>query len=209
MHRPAPRLNAIERTRRLAMRKVALAAVILFAAGCDGGPTGPSVDVRVSGRILDFATNAGVPGAAVTFGESTTVTDADGSYTLVIPMSGRFDPVVDGRSMGSSQVTGSAYRGDFFVHPGICVARYGTVTDARTLRPIAGATVSLGDKRVISENDGWYRIDLGCPTSPFPGLAGIGTTFINISHPNFAGLSRVIGRGVFSVYRADFELQRR
>jgi hypothetical protein len=153
------------------MRKVAVAAIISLAAGCDGGPTGPTVDVPVSGRVLDYATGAGPPGAAVAFGASTALTDTNGSYSLVVPEIGHFEPVIDGRTVGSIRVTGAAYRGDFFVHGGICVARYGTVTDARTLRPIDGAVVSLGGQRAVTGVDGWYRLDLGCPTdSPLPGL---------------------------------------
>jgi len=191
------------------MRKVAVAAIISLAAGCDGGPTGPTVDVPVSGRVLDYATGAGAPGAAVAFGDSTTVTDTNGSYSLVIPEVGHFEPVIDGRTVGSIRVTGPAYRGDFFVHGGICVARYGTVTDARTLRPIDGATVSLGGQRPITNVDGWYRLDLGCPTdSPLPGLIGIGTTFMQVSHSKYLAVSLVAGKGISGVVRVDVELKR-
>jgi hypothetical protein len=110
--------------------------------------------------------------------------------------------------MGRIRVTGPTYRADFLVRPGTCVSRYGTLADARTLRPIAGATVSLslGGGSVISETDGWYRIDLGCPTS---GQVGFNTTVIYVSHPNYVDQSQVVGRGVAGVTRLDFELQAR
>jgi hypothetical protein len=190
------------------MRQIVVACAIALAAGCDEGPTGPTVDVRISGRVLDFGTNAGVPSATVALGESTTVTSADGSYSLVIPYLGTFPAAVDSRAVGSTRVTGPGYRGDLIVYPAICVARYGTVTDARTLRPIKGATVELAGKRFVSEIDGWYRLDLGCSTnSPLPGLIGIGTTFIRISHPECVVLSRVAGKGVSGAYRTDYVLQ--
>ena len=37
--------------------------------------------------MLDYATSGGVPGAAVAFGDSTAVTDTNGSYSLVIAVS--------------------------------------------------------------------------------------------------------------------------
>jgi hypothetical protein len=192
------------------MRRIVVAAIIALAAGCDGGPTGPTVDVPVSGRVLDYATSGGVPGAAVAFGDSTAVTDTNGSYSLVIPEVGHFQPVIDGRTVGSIRVTGPAYRGDFFVHGGICVARYGTVTDARTLRSIDGATVSLGGQRAVTNVDGWYRLDLGCPTDGlFPGLIGIGTTFMQVSHPKYLAASYSAGKGISGVVRVDAELKGR
>jgi hypothetical protein len=191
------------------MHKIAVAAIISLAAGCDGGPTGPTIDVPVSGRVLDYATGGGVPGTAVAFGASTAVTDTNGLYSLVIPEVGHFEPAIDGRTVGSTQVTGPYYRGDFFVHGGICVARYGTVTDARTLRPIDGAIVSLGGQRAVTEVDGWYRLDLGCPTDGlFPGLIGIGTTFMQVSHSKYLAVSLPAGKGISGVVRVDVELKR-
>jgi hypothetical protein len=190
------------------MRKVVVAAAIALA-GCDQGPTGPTVDVPVTGRVLDYATNVGVPNVAVAFGDSATVTGPDGSYGLVIPSVGRFEAIVEGRSIGVARVTGSGYRGDFLVHWGTCVGRYGTVTDARTLRPISEASVELSGKGAVTAVDGWYRLDLGCPTGTIPGLLGINTTFINVAHPNYVPVSNVAGKGVSGVYRADFALQRR
>jgi hypothetical protein len=42
--------------------------------------------------------------------------------------------------------------GDLIVYPAICPARYGTVTDVRTLRPIKGATVELAGKRFVARS---------------------------------------------------------
>ena len=185
------------------MRRIAVAAIISLATGCGGGPTGPTVDVPVSGRVLDYATGAGVPGAAVAFGASTAVTDTNGLYSLVIPEIGHFQPAIDGRTVGFTQVTGPYYRGDFFVNTGTCVARYGTVTEVRTLRPIEGATVDLGGKQVFTATDGWYRLDLECPIS---GLLGIGTTSMRVSHPKYLAVDPVVGKGLGGVSRLDVEL---
>lgn len=205
------------------MRSIAIAGAIMLVACGGEGPTAPTVDapasaptesrvdVPVSGRVLDFATNTGVASVTVSFVGSTTVTtvtNTDGSYRLVIPQIGLFQPSVDGRSLGSARVTGSLYRGDLLVNPGICVARYGTVTDARTRRPLSGASIYLMGRIATTGDDGWYRLDLGCPTdSIFPGLVGFNTTFIYVGHPKYANVSEIAGRGVAGVRRADFELK--
>ncbi|OLC42250.1 MAG: hypothetical protein AUH43_23075 [Acidobacteria bacterium 13_1_40CM_65_14] len=102
-------------------------------------------------------------------------------------------------------MTGSAYRGDFLVRAGTCVSRYGTLVDARTLRPVAGATVSLTGSKTTSGADGWYRIDLGCPTSNPVG----GTTEMTVEHPSYVPRSVIVGRGVVGVTRRDLDLERR
>src|SRR5262245_53595134 len=110
------------------MRKVVIAALILVAVGCDGGPTRPTVPatyVRISGRVLDAATGAGIPNTTVAFGvprsltavTDTVVTNTTGGYSLVVPSLGSFSAIVDGRSAGSTRVTGPGHRGDFLVYP--------------------------------------------------------------------------------------------
>jgi len=212
-----------------AMRKVVIAALTSLAVGCHGGPTGPTgptVDVRISGRVLDSATGAGIPNTTVAFGAfplpdspnvpltavtDTAVTDTTGYYSLIVPSLGRFAAIVDGRLAGDARVTGFAYRGDFLVYPRLCVARYGTVSDARTRRPIAGALVQVLGQRVVSEIDGWYRLDLGCPTASGPfqvaGTIGSNTTFLNVSHPEYDAVSAIQGRGISGAVRSDYELQ--
>ena len=97
-------------------------------------------------------------------------------------------------------MTDAGYRGDLFVHLGTCVARYGIVADGLTLRPVAGARVSLLGSSVITAIDGWYRIDFGCPTD---GWVGFNTTFMNVTHPDYLDGSEITGRGVYSAERLD------
>jgi hypothetical protein len=61
--------QAIGDDQRNGMRKIIGAAVISLAVACDGGPTGPTVDVPISGRVLDAANGAGVPNATVALGD--------------------------------------------------------------------------------------------------------------------------------------------
>lgn len=207
-------------------RNLVMALLAVFASvGCDAqSPAVPTSDfavpragasVTVSGSVVDFTTNAGVPGATVEFGgldgagrfvpAVTTVSDGTGRYKAAVA-AGTFTIVeIDKAWIGQVQVN-QEYRGDFLVRFGTCVARYGTVADTLTLRPIAGATVTLAGTTVATDANGWYRIDLGCPSN---GLVGFNTTFVSVSHPDYPPRSFVAGRGVFGVSRMDLSLQKR
>jgi hypothetical protein len=199
----------------------------LASAGCGGtqSPAVPTSDfavprvgasVLVSGRVVDFTTNAGIPGAKVEFGNlafsgqfvaaTTVVSDATGAYRANVAGAAYSAFVeIDGVWIGQIQLN-QDYRGDFLVRAGTCVARYGTVADALTRLPISGATVLLSGTSVVTGPSGWYRIDLGCPSN---GLVGFNTTFVSVSHPDYPSRSFVAGRGVFGVSRMDVSLQRR
>jgi len=193
------------------MRNLALAALILLTVGCHGlqMPSGPSSN-GVSGRVIDFASGVGVSGASVVFGERTAITDASGRYTFDYLASGQYEPRVDGVWMGQSRLTAPGYRGDLLVRPGTCVARYGTLADGGTQRPVAGATVGVIapglNVNTVSGPDGWYRIDLGCPAN---GLVGFNTTIISVSHPNYLDPVEIVGRGLAGATRFDLDLERR
>jgi hypothetical protein len=162
--------------------------------------------MRVTGRVADFLSGAGVPGAAVRFGAATAVTDSAGSYTIALPGIGPYEATVDGVIVGSGHVTGPGYRGDFLVRPGACISRYGTIVSARTGRPVTDAKVSLTGVEVRSGSDGWYRVDLGCPAG---GPTSFGTTIMFVTHPEYFDRAQVVGRGVSGVFRIDLQLHPR
>jgi hypothetical protein len=198
---------------------------VVFASGCgtpppaaptsDFGVPRTEMSVPLSGRVIDFATNGGVSGATIEFGyldlfgkfvaAAKTVSDGTGSYRATRAPGYSALVQIDGTSSGQIQVNYD-YRGDFLVRTGTCVARYGTVADALTLRPVSGATVTLSGTTVKTDANGWYRIDLGCPSN---GLVGFNTTFVSVSHPDYPSRSFVAGRGVFGVSRMDLSLQKR
>jgi hypothetical protein len=200
-------------------------AVLLASAACgtpspaaptsDYGVPRVNISVPLSGRAIDFTTNAGTSGALIAFGNldfsgrfvaaTTTASDVTGSYKVSVAVGYSAFVEIDGAWIGQIQVTHD-YRGDFLMRAGTCVSRYGTIADALTLRPIAGATVTLAGTRVVTDANGWYRIDLGCPSN---GLVGFNTTFVNVSHPDYPSRSFVAGRGVFGVSRMDLSLQKR
>ena len=174
-----------------------------LGAAVPSGSSKPLQTIAVSGRVLDWRTGAGVQNVAVEMGGVRTVSGAGGLYTIMLPSPGAYDPIVGGLSTGVSHVPGPSYRGDFLTNSGNCVSRYGTIANARTGRPIAGATVSLASQQTTTDADGWYRIDLGCPAN---GLPGFNTTFMTIEKAGYVKYSQIADRGVYLSVRIDIEL---
>lgn len=162
----------------------------------------PLNPVRFSGRVLDWSSGAGVPATSVELGGVHVVTDADGRYTMTLPVPGAYDPIVAGLSVGASHVFGASYRGDFLANSGTCVSRYGTIVSARTALPIDGAAVALGAARTTTGADGWYRIDLGCPANG----QGFNPTSFTVTKPGYAQWTELETRGVFLAVRIDVQL---
>ena len=194
-----------------AVRRAALAGVLLISGiGCGGSPTEPTWNgrVQVTGTIRDFQSNAALAGARVTIGSETATTDASGRYSLSIEP-GSHGVLVDEESVALVTPTNRTYRGDFFGHLSGCVARYGTIVDKQTRQPVAGAVVSAGAATAATattDHTGWFRLSLGCPGSA---CVGFNTTFLTVTHPNYANASFVAGRGICFVSRVDYELDPR
>jgi hypothetical protein len=191
------------------------ASATALVAGCGGenGPAGPSPTpgpFAVVGRVISFTSGAALPGATVSYepeagGAATVATaDATGTYTLSIPTTGTFVVRVGGALAGTVIVGPTPFRGDLLIDQTTCRTRYGEVVDARTLRPVAGATVALPGATTTTDASGWYRLDLGCDPSP-----SFSTTFIDVRHPSYADFTQVVGRGVSAVLRLDVALTSR
>ena len=200
-------------------RRAVLASVLLSVSACGGdreSPTGPSDQPggppRVQGRLTDFASAAPMGGVTIAFGldgtalDLRTTTDGNGAFSVEVP-AGRVYAAIDGQIVAelAIHVGGPAHRGDLLGNGGDCISRYGVVTDALSFQPVAGATVSLGGRSVVTGPDGWYRIDLGCVDDPFNNS---NTTFMRVTHPAYREFSRVLGRGIHRVHRIDAELLR-
>jgi len=164
----------------------------------------------IQGRLTDFATGAPMGGVTLSFGvdalDLRTTTDGSGTFAVDVP-AGRVSAAIDGEIVAdlAVRVGGPAFRGDLLGNGGTCDSRYGVVADALSFQPVAGATVSLGGRSVVTGADGWYRIDLGCVYDPFNNSS---TTFMRIAHPAYREFSRVLGRGIHGVSRIDAELLR-
>lgn len=189
-----------------------VALSLLAACGGGGGPTQPTaVTPTVQGTVRDYQTQGPIANAEVLVINRTpnnamyrTVTDANGHFSLPEPAQPTiaYSLTVNGVAVGTGYFTGSAYRGDLFVDSGTCIARYGQVLDATTMRPIAGATVA-GLSPATTDSDGWYRIDVGCPAS---GVVGFTTFALTASRSGYTSQQTIVGRGIANVYRLDFVL---
>jgi hypothetical protein len=161
----------------------------------------------VAGFVLDFPSNSTIGGARVTIGNATATTEPNGFYSLTVP-AGEQSISIDGESIGPVKLNDRTYRGDLYVHVTGCIARYGTVVDKRTRRPVAGASLSLRNLTTDTDASGWFRLTFGCPGMICLG-GGLGTTLMSVSYPNYQNGSFIAGRGVCFVERVDYELEPR
>jgi hypothetical protein len=167
---------------------------------------------RLQGRVTDFVSDAPLGGVTVAFGtdvaamNQSATTDGAGHYAIDVP-AGRIYAAIGGTIIGDLAVHlgGPASRGDLLGNGGICISRYGVVTDAATFQPVSGATLSVPGRTFVTGLDGWYRMDFGCVDDP---NGNFNTTFMSVSHPAYREFTRVLGRGVHRVNRIDVELQR-
>src|SRR5262245_49628452 len=184
-----------------------IGVLIVSGVAC-GSPTAPMSDGRahVSGIVRDSRSDAAVAGAQVSIGTAAATTDANGFYALTVAP-GRLSVVIDGESLDVSDIGAGTYLGDYYIHNDGCIARYGTVVDKRTRRPVPGASVwnPAAPKAAATDQNGWFRLNFGCPGV----CIGFNTTFVYVQHPNYKDGSFVAGRGVCFVSRVEYELERK
>lgn len=193
-----------------AIGRTSLAVVLLTAClACGGSPTEPTWNgrVQVTGTVRDFQSNVGIAGARISIGSATATTDPVGVYSLAVE-AGQQRVSIDDESLGLVILNDRTYRGDFFGHNAGCIARYGTIVDRQTRRPVPGAAVSANPGGVTTATDqtGWFRLTLGCPGTV---CVGSNTTFLTVTHANYVNGSFPAGRGICQVQRVDYELDRR
>jgi hypothetical protein len=214
------------------MRAMPLAAMA-FIAACGSSdssnaqpptaptpPTGPA-QVRVFGRVVDFTTNAAVPGASIDFYitgipviASSVITDASGRYSVSLSRGVRYNPRINGPDVDSNRGTirpvAKETEADYLVNGGTCIVFYGTVRDAVSGEPLSGASVGFGANPQMTGADGSYRLDLGCPTPANP-WRSIGTTFLTVNKAGYVTQSPYGTRSEFlpsaRTQRIDVALQ--
>lgn len=175
-------------------------------------PTSPAPQpwngqVLVSGRIIDYFTDAGVAGAHVAIGgttPSTAVTDASGFYSLSVPAGEQSVVAVDGQTIAIVvQMDFPTFRGGYYVNGTGCAARYGMVVDKTTRRPVSGAAIRVSPGPIAASTDGggWYKLSYQCAPCQ-PGS----TTIAFVTYPNYVDASFSIGRGFCGVSRVDVEM---
>ena len=211
-------------------------AAALSACSTNSTPTAPTSSttataiaaaVRVSGRVVDYASGKSIPGYTVRWwtgsnsqlllhaGQLTTVTDAAGRFDLYFPVTDNFIPLTDTllfenpETSGKIRIPAKSIETDVIVNPGSCNVRYGYVYDAVTRRPIAGARVSARNSAITDVN-GFYQFALVCD-APANQSFGIGTTTISASHAAYQGTWEIDGRSEWTgrpgIRRVDFALQ--
>lgn len=193
---------------------VLLLTLALASCRSPSSPTATSGPFTIRGMVTDFTTAGPTAGARLAFSREDgsaagdVTTDVTGRYALGLSGDGsplRLSVVVEGTRTGDVVVGGANWRGDLLHDAAGCVSRYGLVVDARTGQGVAGAVVTVGGTSMTSAADGWYRIDLGCPPG---GIIGFNTSFAEVTHPGYATLQRVVGRGIARVERLDLALSR-
>jgi hypothetical protein len=197
------------------------AATSLCAAACadSSPPSAPSPPLSpmwsVSGRVVDFISKAGLPGAQITFSASaiplpySASADSGGMYEMVFQNAGMYRVNVSGVSSFAQMVyvpAARSYTTDLLVGPSDCPVMYGRVFDGRTSKVVSGARVSFVDTVAMSQADGSYRVSLGCRSGGY----GTGTLGIFISHPDYVNQSYLGTRREFIMntyqQRMDFAL---
>jgi len=214
-----------------------IAAAILFTVSCSDSrtPTAPTssatasaATVRVSGRVLDYASGKSIPGYTISWrtssnsqllflhtGPQTTVTDAAGRFELSLIVTDAFTPLTDillfesPDTSGTIRIPTKSIDTDVIVNPGGCNVRYGYVYDAVTRRPIAGARVSARNS-AITDARGFYQFAKVCD-APAGQDFGIGTTTISASHAAYEATWEIDGRSEWTgrpgIRRVDFALK--
>lgn len=191
------------------MRRAGVFLLVLAAVGCGATstPTEPFREVvgvahgraglvAQSGRVLDFATGAAIPGARVVFRpfndgeEHAAVADAQGVYQLEVPPA-EYLVYVDGDLATALAARMPSARGHVYAGAQGCSAIYGFAGDSRSGAAIEGVAVQSGSATTTTGADGWYRLDYGCGVN-----FGFGTMVATFSKPGHDAVTRVVGRGV-------------
>jgi hypothetical protein len=186
----------VNRAAECLVRLVGAAALYAAAACADSRPPSAPSPLPpawgVSGRVADFMSNTGVPGARISFSASafplpyTTSADSGGAYEMLFQNAGIYRVnVTSGSPPSASQIVyvpaARSYTTDLLVGPSDCPVMYGWVFDGHTSKVVSGARVFFADTFATSEADGSYRLSLGCRTGGY----GTGTLSIGISHTSY------------------------
>jgi|GEM_PF-3556055 len=132
----------------------------------------------IAGIVTDAVTTLPLADATVTAGSYSTMTAADGTYSLVVPAA-TYDVTAsktcyETKTQTAIVVTGLTTTLDFALTPLSWGTLQGYVTDDVTTQGIAGATVVAGAYNTTTDANGWYTMQ-----------AWEGTYDVTASHPDY------------------------
>lgn len=138
----------------------------LYPSSSGGGPT----SATLIGTVLDALTQAPVAGASVTLGTASGQSDGSGNFSIGDLTAGSFQATISAVGYSSVTLTGTLANGTnnagtvylSVIPPSSNVSSVsGTVTDASTGVPIAGASIQVQGSSLaaISAADGTYQIN--------------------------------------------------
>jgi hypothetical protein len=149
--------------------------------------------------VYDERAGQGVGGVTLTWNAGgpastnvTVTTDQGGNYLVRLADADAY--TVSGGSVGSLSLVRPASPIDianFYVNTGGCPTVYGRVLDAVTRRPVTGARLTWVGVTAASDVTGSYRLQLECRSGGY----GSNTTVITVTHPDYATVTMVAGRG--------------
>lgn len=133
------------------------------------------------------------------------MTDADGRYTLTGLQADLYSVTAAGQRAGIVRLALGANQRDVFVTADArCVVQYGTVRDARTARPVAGAKVTIFGREATTDADGRYSIDFGCS-----GTVAGSTIVVTVAASGYQSLSTTTRASFLCTCSWDFALEPR
>jgi len=116
----------------------------------------------ITGTVTDAGTAAPIAGATVSYSGGSTSTDGSGAYTLANVAEGSYTVTAGATGYASQSRTVTVGPGatatQNFALTGQVTRLSGTVTDASTGKPIAGAAVSAGSGSAVNDAGGAYAI---------------------------------------------------
>jgi hypothetical protein len=157
------------------VRQSLLIFFFFLLASCSGHehslPTEPTpapvTTATVVGKVLSMESRQPVANARVIFSDSHDVpfeatSAADGTYSIAGLTPGFYSIRAGTQIAGNVRLDAGVNARDLFIADPKCIVQYGTVRNAQTGRPIAGAKVSIFNREVTTSADGSYSIDFGC-----------------------------------------------
>lgn len=139
-------------------------AIVVIAACGGGGGGGTAPKATLVGRVLSIETaGATSPASSVQVGTASTLTDANGAFSLSVP-AGTTSVVIDTRSAWGTftytfpAASGTTDVGDLWVGPGKVQVK-GRILNSATSQPIEAAVVNFAGRSATTNVNGEFTLN--------------------------------------------------